>query len=100
MARSKGLSETVVIVRHVLRNAIGPIVAMIALDVGILLGGVLVIEKVFAWPGIGEQAWRAITSNDIPVILGTVLVAAFFITIFNLIADLVNALIDPRVKFV
>jgi peptide/nickel transport system permease protein len=65
---------------------------------GIFLGGVLVVERVFAWPGIGGQAWQAITSNDIPLVMGTVLFTAFFVTIFNLAADLANALIDPRVK--
>jgi len=100
MARAKGLSERVVVLRHVLRNAIGPIVTMIGLDIGVFLGGVLIIERVFAWPGIGDQAWRAITFNDVPMVMGTVLFAAFFVTIFNLAADLVNAAIDPRVKYV
>jgi peptide/nickel transport system permease protein len=99
MARAKGLPETIVVVRHVLRNAISPIIAMIALDIGVFLGGVLVIERVFAWPGIGQQAWTAITFNDIPMVLGTVLFAAFFVTILNLVADLVNAAVDPRVKY-
>jgi peptide/nickel transport system permease protein len=100
MARAKGLSERTVVTRHVLRNAISPIITMAALDVGVFLGGVLVIERVFAWPGIGEQAWRAFTFNDVPMVMGTVLVAAFFVTLFNLIADLVNAAIDPRVQYV
>ena len=95
MARAKGLPERVVVCRHVLRNAISPIITMVGLDVGIFLGGVLVIERVFAWPGIGDQAWRAITFNDVPMVMGTVLFAAFFVTIFNLVADLVNAAIDP-----
>jgi peptide/nickel transport system permease protein len=99
MARSKGLAERVVLFRHVLRNAVGPIVAMIGLDLGVFLGGVLVVEKVFAWPGIGDQAWRAVTFNDVPMIMGTVLVAAFFITLLNLAADLVNAVIDPRIEY-
>jgi peptide/nickel transport system permease protein len=99
MARAKGLSERVVVGRHILRNAISPIITMIGLDVGVLLGGVLVIERVFAWPGIGDQAWRAITFNDIPLVMGTVLFAAFFVTLFNLLADLANAAIDPRVKY-
>jgi peptide/nickel transport system permease protein len=99
MARSKGLAERVVVLRHVLRNAISPIIAMVALDLGVFLGGVLVIERVFAWPGIGDQAWRAITFNDVPMVMGTVLIAALFVTIFNLLADLVNAAIDPRVKY-
>jgi peptide/nickel transport system permease protein len=100
MARAKGLSERVVVLRHVLRNAVGPIITMIGLDIGVFLGGVLVIERVFAWPGIGDQAWRAITFNDVPMVMGTVLIAAFFVTVFNLAADLLNAAIDPRVKYV
>jgi len=97
-ARAKGLPETIVVLRHILRNSVGPIVTMIGLDIGVFLGGVLVIEKVFAWPGIGDQAWRAITFNDVPMVMGTVLVAAFFVTIFNLIADVANAFIDPRIR--
>lgn len=100
MARAKGLPERVVILRHVLRNSLGPIIVMIGLDVGILLGGVLVIERVFSWPGIGLQAWQAIERNDIPMVMGTVLVAAFFVTMLNLLADLLNAALDPRIKFV
>jgi len=99
LARAKGLSERVVIGRHILRNAISPIIAMIALDLGVFLGGVLVIERVFGWPGIGEQAWRAMSFNDIPMVMGTVLVAAFFVTLFNAVADLVNAAIDPRISY-
>jgi peptide/nickel transport system permease protein len=99
LARAKGLSERVVIGRHVLRNAVSPVIAMVALDVGVFLGGVLVIERVFAWPGVGDQAWRAITFNDVPMVMGTVLIAAFFVTIFNLVADLANAAIDPRVSY-
>jgi peptide/nickel transport system permease protein len=99
LARAKGLAERVVILRHVLRNAVSPVIAMVALDVGVFLGGVLVIERVFAWPGIGDQAWRAITFNDVPMVMGTVLVAAFFVTLFNLLADLANAVIDPRISY-
>lgn len=98
-ARSKGLTESTVIFRHLLRNAIGPIITLIGLDLGVFLGGVLIIEKVFAWPGIGLQAWQGIEANDIPVVLGAVLVAAFFVTLLNLLADLLNALIDPRSKY-
>lgn len=98
-ARAKGLSGRVVVGRHIMRNAISPIITMVGLDIGVFLGGVLVIERVFAWPGIGDQAWRAITFNDVPLVMGTVLFAAFFVTIFNLLADLLNAAIDPRVKY-
>jgi peptide/nickel transport system permease protein len=98
-ARAKGLSETTVVRRHVLRNAIGPVITMVGIDLGVFLGGVLVIEKVFGWPGLGDQAWRAISNNDIPLVMGTVLVAAFFVAIFNLLADLLNAAVDPRTSY-
>jgi peptide/nickel transport system permease protein len=98
-SRAKGLSEWNVVGRHVLRNSVGPAVIMIGLDFGIFLGGVLVVEQVFGWPGIGQQAWNAITANDIPVVLGTVIVAATAVVIFNLVADIVNALLDPRIKY-
>ena len=68
---------------------------MVGMDLGVFLGGVLVIEKVFGWPGLGEQAWRAISNNDVPLVMGTVLVTAFFVAIFNLLADLLNAAVDP-----
>jgi peptide/nickel transport system permease protein len=99
MARSKGLSERAVVRRHVLRNAIGPIITMVGLDLGVFLGGLLIIEKVFAWPGIGLQAWQGIETNDMPVVLGTVLVAALFVTVFNLAADIANAYVDPRTRY-
>jgi peptide/nickel transport system permease protein len=67
-------------------------------DLGVFLGGVLVIERVFNWPGIGDAAWRAISFNDIPVVMGAVLIAAFFVTIFNLLADTVNVVVDPRAR--
>ncbi len=97
--RAKGLSEWSVVGRHVLRNSVGPAVTMIGLDFGIFLGGVLVVEQVFGWPGIGQQAWNAITANDIPVVLGTVIVAATAVVIFNLLADIANALLDPRIRY-
>lgn len=98
-SRAKGLSEWSVVTRHVMRNSVGPAVTMIGLDFGIFLGGVLVVEQVFGWPGIGQQAWNAISADDIPVVLGTVIVAATAVVIFNLAADIVNALLDPRIKY-
>lgn len=97
--RAKGLSEWAVVIRHVLRNSAGPAITMIGLDFGIFLGGVLVVEEVFGWPGIGQQMWNAITANDIPVVMGTVVVAATAVVIFNLLADLANAFLDPRIKY-
>jgi peptide/nickel transport system permease protein len=99
LARAKGLPERIVIGRHLLRNAIAPIVTMVGLDFGAFFGGVLIVEKVFAWPGIGQAAWRAINFNDQPLVIGTVLAAAVFVTLFNLLADVVNAWIDPRTSY-
>lgn len=97
-ARAKGMSEWRVIMKHGLRNAILPIVAMIGLDVGIFMSGVVVVENVFGWPGIGQLMWQAIQSLDIPIIMGVTLVAACFIILGNLVADLISPLIDPRIR--
>jgi peptide/nickel transport system permease protein len=97
-ARAKGMSEWRVVLRHGLRNAILPIIAMIGLDVGIFMSGVVVVENVFGWPGIGQLMWQAIQSLDIPIIMGVTIVAACFIVLGNLVADLVSPLIDPRVR--
>ena len=97
-SRAKGLSEWKVMSRHVFRNSIGPAITMIGLDFGIFLGGVLVVEQVFGWPGIGELAWNAISANDIPVVLGTVIIATSAVVLFNLVADIANALLDPRIR--
>jgi peptide/nickel transport system permease protein len=97
--RAKGLREWAILMRHVFRNAAGPAITMIGLDFGIFLGGVLVVEQVFGWPGIGQQAWNAISANDIPVVLGTVIVAATAVVIFNLVADIANAFLDPRIRY-
>jgi peptide/nickel transport system permease protein len=97
-ARAKGLPEWRVITQPALRNAIVPIVAMIGLDVGIFMSGVVVVENVFGWPGIGQLMWQAIQSLDIPIIMGVTIVAACFIVLGNLIADLVAPLIDPRIR--
>lgn len=97
-ARAKGMSEWRVMMRHGLRNAILPIVAMIGLDVGIFMSGVVVVENVFGWPGIGQLMWQAIQSLDIPIIMGVTIVAACFIVAGNLIADMIAPLIDPRIR--
>jgi len=98
-ARAKGLYERVVVLRHILRNAIGPIVTMVGSDLGYFLGGVLVVERVFAWPGIGSQAWAAIEYEDVPMIMGTVIFAAFFIVVANLLVDIAQTFVDPRVRY-
>jgi peptide/nickel transport system permease protein len=97
-ARAKGMSEWRVIVRHGLRNAIPPIIAMIGLDIGIFMSGVVVVENVFGWPGLGQLMWQAIQSLDIPIIMGVTIVAACFIVAGNLVADMAAPLIDPRIR--
>ena len=98
-ARAKGLPERTVVWRHIMRNAWSPIVTLLGMDVGWFLGGVLVIEVVFGIPGIGWQAWNAIQTQDLPLIMGTVLFAALLVTISNFVVDLAYTWLDPRVKY-
>lgn len=97
-ARAKGLSEPRVIVHHALRNALGPLVTLVGLDLGLLLGGAVVTEYIFAWPGLGREVLQAILEIDIPLILGVVLVSAIAIAVANLLVDLVYLWIDPRLR--
>ena len=98
-ARAKGLSERRVIFRHGVRAAITPIVTLLGLDIGILLGGAILTETVFNIPGIGRYAYNAIMQSDLPVIEGTVLFGAFFIVGMSLIVDILYAFVDPRVRY-
>jgi peptide/nickel transport system permease protein len=98
-ARAKGLPERRVILRHGIRSAITPVVTAAGLDIGVLLGGVILTETVFNIPGIGRLAFDSIVNADLPTIQGTVLVGAFFIVISNLIVDVLYAFIDPRVRY-
>lgn len=98
-ARAKGLPERIVVGRHIMRNAIGPIVTLLGMDVGWFLSGVLVIEVVFGIPGIGWQAWQAIQTSDIPMIMGTVQFSAILIVLSNLVVDVAYTWLDPRVKY-
>jgi peptide/nickel transport system permease protein len=97
-ARAKGLGRARVVLRHALPNAVLPIIAMIGIDIGIFMGGIVVVESVFGWPGIGQLAWQAIQRVDIPIIMGVTLVSALAIVIGNLIADLITPIIDPRIR--
>jgi peptide/nickel transport system permease protein len=98
-ARAKGLSERTVILRHGVRSAITPVVTVLGLDIGILLGGAILTETVFNIPGVGRLAYQAILRGDLPVVQGTVLFGAFFIVIMNLIVDVLYAFLDPRVRY-
>jgi peptide/nickel transport system permease protein len=97
-ARAKGVPEREVIVKHALRNALGPLVTLIGLDLGVLLGGAVVTEFIFAWPGLGREVLQAVMEVDIPLILGVVLVAAIAIAVANLLVDLVYLWLDPRLR--
>lgn len=97
-ARAKGLGRLRVVLRHALPNAILPVVAMIGIDIGIFMGGIVVVESVYGWPGIGQLAWQAIQRVDIPIIMGVTLVSALAIVIGNLLADLIAPIIDPRIR--
>ncbi len=97
-ARAKGLKERSV-TRHILRSALTPVVTMYGLDLGILLGGAIITEQIFNIPGIGRLAVDSIANQNLPVILGTTLFAAFFVILANLIVDVVYAALDPRVRY-
>lgn len=97
-ARAKGLSPAKVVLKHALRNAIIPVVALAAVQFGFMLGGSIVVEAVFSMHGIGHLAWEAIARNDFPVVQAVVLIlAAIYITL-TFLADVVNALLDPRMR--
>src|SRR6266498_2683580 len=98
-ARAKGLTERRVIIKHILRSSLTPVVTMLGLDIGVLLGGAIVTERVFGLPGVGATTVQAIFDNDLPVIQGVVLFAAFFVVMFNLAVDIFYAVLDPRVRY-
>src|SRR4051794_21272940 len=98
-ARAKGLRERTVVFRHGLRSAITPIVTIFGLDLGILLGGAILTETVFNIPGIGRLAFDAIQKRDLPIVQGTVLIAAFAVIMANLLVDILYAFLDPRVRY-
>ncbi|WP_275786271.1 ABC transporter permease [Pararhizobium gei] len=97
-ARAKGLSSARIVLRHALPNALLPVIAMIGIDIGQFMGGVVVVEAVYGWPGIGQLAWQAIQQVDIPIIMGVTLVSALAIVLGNLVADVLAPLIDPRIR--
>jgi len=97
-ARSKGMRENRVITRHALRAALTPVVTLAGLDIGTALGGVIIVETLFGIPGLGWTVIQAINQQDLPVILGITILAAFFVVLANLIVDLLYAVLDPRVR--
>jgi peptide/nickel transport system permease protein len=98
-ARLKGLPPATVLFRHALRNALLPVVTIVALDVGYLLGGIIVVEEIFALPGIGRQLIVAITARDLPAIQAGALIMAATYAVANFLADIAYALLDPRIRY-
>jgi peptide/nickel transport system permease protein len=98
-AQAKGLRERVVLTRHVLRNALVPIITVTGLQLAYLLGGVIIVEVIFAWPGLGLLALNAVNARDYPVLQGAVLLIAVVFLLINLLVDLLYAYADPRIKY-
>jgi peptide/nickel transport system permease protein len=97
-ARAKGLRESVVIIRHALRNALLPVITLLGLQLGVLLGGAVITETVFSWPGIGKLTIDAILRRDYPVVQASVLLISFSYVFVNMLTDQVYAWIDPRIR--
>ncbi len=97
-ARAKGAREIRIVLVHALRNAFLPILAMIGIDMGQFMGGSVVVESIYGWPGVGQLMWQSIQEIDIPVIMAITLIAAVAIVLSNLAIDLIAPLVDPRIK--
>jgi peptide/nickel transport system permease protein len=98
-ARARGLSERRIIFRHALRNALIPVVTMVALDSAALMGGAVVTETIFAWPGIGRLFYNALLDRDYPLVMGNVIFLALIVILLNFLADIVYAYLDPRIRY-
>lgn len=98
-ARAKGLGERIIVYKHALKNALIPVVTVLGLQFGILLGGAVLTETVFAWPGVGRLLVDAILRRDYPVVQGTVLLLAFLFVLINLVVDVIYAFLDPRIHY-
>ncbi len=97
-ARAKGLGQFLVVLRHVLPNALNPIITMAGMDIPWFIGGVVLVEQVFDWPGLGRLAVEAIETVDVPLILGTVIVTALAVVISGILIDVVQGIVDPRIR--
>jgi peptide/nickel transport system permease protein len=98
-ARAKGLKEQVVVIKHALKNALLPVVTVIGGQLGGLLGGAILTETIFSWPGMGTWTYQAILSRDYPIVQGSVLVSATIFVFVNLAVDLIYAVLDPRIRY-
>ncbi|TCQ80069.1 binding-protein-dependent transport system inner membrane component [Ochrobactrum sp. BH3] len=98
VARAKGLSENKVLYKHALRNCAIPLITYIGLQFGGLLGGIVVVERVFNWPGMGTLAFEAVASRDYPVLQATIAILSMLIIGVNLLVDIAYGLVDPRIR--
>jgi peptide/nickel transport system permease protein len=98
-AYAKGFNLPPVVFRHALKNALLPVVTVVGLQTGALLGGAVVTETVFAWPGVGQLAINALSDRDYPVVQGVVLVSALIFVVINLLVDLFYSVLDPRIRY-
>jgi peptide/nickel transport system permease protein len=98
-ARAKGIKERFVVLRHVLRNSLIPVITLVALGIPAVFGGAIVTEQIFRVPGIGELLVRSIGQGDTPVVAGILLIFAFLVVMFNLVADVLYAVLDPRIRY-
>ncbi|MHB1324517.1 MAG: ABC transporter permease [Coriobacteriia bacterium] len=98
-AKAKGLTERVVVFRHALKNALIPVVTFIGIDLGFLMGGAILTESVFQWPGVGREIYLAVLQRDWPVVMGGVIVIVLIVMLVNLIVDISYAILDPRIRY-
>lgn len=98
-ARAKGLLEWTVVARHAFRNALLPLVTVVTLSLPQLLGGAIIVETIFQWPGMGMLGWRATTTRDYPILMGVTLISAMMILLSNLLADILYGIVDPRIRY-
>jgi peptide/nickel transport system permease protein len=98
-ARAKGVAPVPLLIRHALRNAVIPLITVVAIDFGAVAGGATITEGVFAWPGMGSLFFSSLTVRDYPVLLAILMLGAFFVIMFNLIADILYAVMDPRIRY-
>ena len=97
-ARAKGASQALSVLRHALPNALNPIITMAGMDIPWFIGGVVVVERVFNWPGVGRMAVEAIETVDVPLIIGTVIFTALMVVFSSILIDIIQAIVDPRIR--
>jgi peptide/nickel transport system permease protein len=98
-ARSKGLAESVVVIRHGVRNALIPVITILGLDIPVLFSGAVITETIFSWPGMGRLLVQSINASDWPIAQAIIMFTAFLVIFGNLIADVLYAVVDPRIRY-